>query len=253
MTCEEFEELSGAYVLNSVTVAERQVAEAHLATCVKCTHLLQELRGVVTLLPLSVPQVNPSPALKERILAALRQESMRTNRQTTRLGRRQRWSLRVLAAAAVFMFCLLGGMTAWNVSLHAQAASLQQQLTNVSSHRLSTVVTYTVKGTAGVKGATGQLFYFAQQNITVLIIYGLPQPQGVHVYQGWLLRLNGTNIIGVTSIGLLNVEHGSASLSFPGNVTGYDAAAISIEPGPTATISAPKGKVIALGSLKRSR
>ena len=63
MTCDEFEEISGAYALDAVTPAERQAAEAHLASCAKCTTLFQELRGVVSLLPLSVPQIKPSPAL----------------------------------------------------------------------------------------------------------------------------------------------------------------------------------------------
>ena len=73
MTCEEFEQLSGAYVLDAATPAEMREAEAHLATCARCTHLMQELRAVVTLLPLSVNQVNPSPALKERIFTVLQE------------------------------------------------------------------------------------------------------------------------------------------------------------------------------------
>src|SRR5258708_39447312 len=75
MTCEEFEELSGAYVLDAVTPAERKAAEAHLATCVKCTRLYQELRGVVSLLPLSAPQVNAPASLQKRIMSAIREES----------------------------------------------------------------------------------------------------------------------------------------------------------------------------------
>src|SRR5437868_3636667 len=197
MTCEEFEELSGAFALDAVTPAEREAAEAHLATCPKCTHLLEELHGAVTLLPLSVLQVNPSPALKERILAAIRQESTRSGRQPARLTTRQRWTPRILVAAAALMFCLLSGLTAWNISLYHQVTSLQQQVTNLSSHPTN-VATYAVKGTSKGKGATGQLLYYPQQNITVLIIHGLPQLPGVQVYQGWLLHLNGSNFTGAT-------------------------------------------------------
>ena len=74
MTCDEFEEISGAYALDAVTPAERQAAEAHLVSCAKCTTLLQELRGVVSLLPLTVPQIKPPPALEARILDAVRRE-----------------------------------------------------------------------------------------------------------------------------------------------------------------------------------
>ena len=248
MTCEEFEELSGALALDAVTPVERQAAEAHLATCARCTHLFKELRKVVTLLPLSVPQVNPSPALKERILAAIRQENRRIRGQPGGLSKRQRWTQRILVAAAVLMLCLFSGMTAWNISLNHQVTALQEQVTSLSAYP-GNATGYIVRGTSQDKGATGQLMYLPKQNITVLTVRGLPQLQGVHVYQGWLVHLKGTSFTGITSIGLLNVQNGSASLSFSGNVTGYDALIISMEPGPTATPTTPKGQVVALGSL----
>lgn len=263
MTCEEFEELSGAFALDAVTPAEHEEAEAHLATCARCTRLFQETRGVVSLLPLSVPQISPPPSLQEHVLSAIQEESRSvagqpTQRvasmqaQSSQRVRRPRWNTRVLVAAAVLMLCLPGGLTAWNISLNHQVAVLQQQLTQATTHPLmpSNVITYTVKGTNHTQGATGLLYYYPQQNVTVLVMYGLPQPQGVHVYQGWLLHTNGQSITGVTSIGLLNIMNGKASVSFSGNVSGYDAAAVSIELGPIATPRAPKGSVVALGSLK---
>ncbi len=263
MTCEEFEEISGAFALDAVTPAEREAAEAHLANCAKCTRLFQEMRGVVSLLPLSVPQVSPSPALQGRILSAIQNESRSTAGQSSQAvastqarspgqARLLRWNPRVLVAAAVFPLCLLGGSLIWNVSLNNQFATLQQQITRLTAHPTApaNVVSYTVNSTNPSQGATGQLYYYPKQNITVLVMDGLPQPQGVHVYQGWLLHMKGKNITGVTSIGLLNIMNGTASVSFSGNIGGYDAAAISMEPGPVATPNAPKGSVVALGSLK---
>lgn len=263
MNCDEFEEILGAYVLDAITPAEQQEVEAHLATCARCTQRLQELRGVVSLLPLSVPQIPPPAALEERILAAVRQESKGGLVQPARqqpqqpipmvrpMRRTQRWNPRVMVAAAVLMLCLLGGLTAWNVSLHGQVATLQQQLTSATHTPTPNGVTsYVVKGTSSSQNAAGQLVYFAEQNITVLIMHGLPQLQGLHVYQGWLLHLSGNNITGVTSVGLLNPLNGTATLSFSGNVTGYDAAAVSLEAGPTATPKAPKGSVVAMGTLQ---
>ena len=83
MTCGEFEELSGAYALDAVTPAERLAAEAHLATCARCTRLFQETRGVVSLLPLSVPQIPPPPSLQGRILSVIRDESNSITGQPT--------------------------------------------------------------------------------------------------------------------------------------------------------------------------
>jgi anti-sigma-K factor RskA len=252
MTCEEFEELSGAYVLDAVTPAERQTAEAHLATCQKCTSLLRELRQVVSLLSQTVPQIAPSPELKERILAAIREESQRTSRSMPQRPipltqvRRQRPSLRILIAAAVLIFALFSSLAAWNMSLQTQIVALQRQTT------ISNVASYPLQGSA--TGATGQLFYFAGQNITVLLIHGLPQLQGSHVYQGWLIHTkSGTLSSGIkdtTSIGLFNVKNGSASLSFEGNVSGYDATVISLEQGPFGTPKIPQGSIVAIGVLK---
>ena len=192
--------------------------------------------------------MTPSPALKERILAAIRQENRRIRGKPGGLSKRQRWTQRILVAVAVLMLCLFSGMTAWNISLNHQVTALQEQVTSLSAYP-GNATGYIVRGTSQDKGATGQLMYLSKQKITVLTVSGLPQLQGVHVYQGWLVHLKGTGFTGITSIGLLNVQNGSASLSFSGNVTGYDALIISMEPGPTATPTTPKGDVVALGTL----
>src|SRR5215469_1232780 len=253
MTCEEFEELAGAYALDAVTPSEHQIAQAHLATCDKCRGLLQELSEVVALLPLAVPQVEPPVSLGERIRAAHPYEStpLAQMSEQPRRTRRRRWIPQLLAVAAVCMFSLLSGIMAWNISLTHQVTSLQQELAHVSAHQPATSGTliYRVQGTTPAQGVSGELLYLPQQNLTVLTMSGLPRLQGLHVYQGWLLRLKGKEISTVTSVGLLNQVQGTASVSFLGNVTGYDAVAVSVEPGPMATLKAPKGKVVALGTL----
>jgi hypothetical protein len=72
MTCQEFEELSGAYALDAVTSEEREAARAHPPQCARCARQYQELRSVVALLALSVPQVDPPASLKKRIIMAIR-------------------------------------------------------------------------------------------------------------------------------------------------------------------------------------
>jgi anti-sigma-K factor RskA len=251
MTCEEFEQLSGAYALDAITPAERQAAEEHLADCAKCSHLAQELRAVVALLPLSIRQINPSPMLKERILASLPEKGTPAHLSPVPIGpaaRHRRRGVGIVIAAAL-MFSLLAGMTAWNISLNKQVSVLQEQLSQLTR---ALPISYQVKGTSIEVGVMGQLLYYPGQNITVLTVSGLPQPRGSHVYQGWLLQTKGKVVTSARSIGLLNTENGSASLSFQGNVTGYNATAISLEAGPSPTPDAPKGEVVAMGSLKRS-
>ena len=246
MNCEEFEELSGAYALNAVTPAELQEAQAHLAECPACTRRLQELRSVVEMLPLSVIQVEPPASLKERIMAAIAQEGRPSPQpqevpQRLRRPRRQEWGVRMLAVAAVLMLALFGGMTVWNVSLLNHASALQHQVSLLQSQRTAT---YAIAGVQSAQGATGQLIYLPQQHLTVLILRGLPQLKGTQVYQGWLIQGKQP-----TSIGLLSIQNGVATVDFPGDISGYQVAAVSMEKGPTPTLNAPAGPVVAAGML----
>ncbi len=247
MTCEEFEELSGAYALDAVTPAEREAAQAHLAGCAACTRRLQELRAVVDLLPYSVKQVNPPAALKDRLFEAIRKES--TSTQPVPINRSQHqkrsWSTQLLAVAAVLMLLLFGGMAVWNVSLRQQNSSLQQQNSSlekeVASLQHQVALAYGLHGS----GASGKLIYLPKQNITLLVIEGLPQLHGTEVYQGWLIHGKQP-----TSIGLLSMENGVASVIYPGTIAGYQVAAVSREPGPVASKNVPTGPVVAAGELK---
>jgi anti-sigma-K factor RskA len=268
MTCKEFEELSGALVLGAVTAEEREAARLHLRECKACARRYQELHSVVALLPLSVPQVEPSPSLEARVFAAIRQEANNSPRSTDPVPtitpvRRQRkkrnWVTGVFAIAAVLLLALLGGMSLQTYSLEQQLTSTNQRVTNIgqqltktkqqlaslSPHQLASIV-----GTPIVKDATGELFYLPQENITVLVVHGLPQLQGTHVYQGWLLFMQGKQITSIKSVGLLTLDGNTASVSFPGQVTSYNMAAVSREPGPAPSLNVPAGPVVATGSVR---
>jgi anti-sigma factor RsiW len=87
MTCTEFEELSGAYVLDAVTAEEREEADAHLTHCTNCTHVMQELRPVADLLPSALSQIEPPPELKERIFATIQGKVARTTQTIQSISR----------------------------------------------------------------------------------------------------------------------------------------------------------------------
>jgi anti-sigma-K factor RskA len=61
-------ELSGAYALDAVTPDEARTIEEHLAGCAACRAIVADMRGTVRVLPFSCEIVDPSPALKRRIL-----------------------------------------------------------------------------------------------------------------------------------------------------------------------------------------
>lgn len=258
MTCQEFEELSAAYALGAVTPEEYQAAREHLATCVKCTRLAQQLRSIVDLLPLSVTQVSPPAALRDRVLAAVQQEGrvvpIERGAQIRARRRKLSWSARLLAIAAIVLLLLTGTMTAWNISLAQHVTSLQQQNTQLGNQvaaangklQREVAQVYTMQGKGQDQAATGSLVYIPQKNITVLYLQGLPQLQGNQLYQGWLIHNNKT-----TSVGTLAIQqNGIASLTFSGNVSGYELAAVSKEPGPLPSKTVPAGPVVVTGALQ---
>lgn len=265
MTCDEFEEISGAYVLDAVTPAERQAAQAHLATCAKCAQLAQELGAIVSVLPLTTPQVSPSPELKEQVMQAIRTTQQPRRRLPVPLrpplrpaARRAGWgTTRLLAIAATLLFLAVAGMGGWNISLQIGNAQLSSQVSGlqhtsaaqagqISSLHREIAQVYSITGTLSTQTATtGSLLYLPQQNITVLVLHNLPSLQGTQIYQGWLVRSNIP-----VSIGVLSMQNGVASLVFPGAISGYDAVAVSQEPGPHPTARAPIGKIVAAASLQ---
>lgn len=260
MTCQEFEELSAAYALGALTPEEQQAARAHLATCPKCSRLAAQLRSVVDLLPLSVAQVSPPAALRDRVLAAAQQEGrvvpIERGAQIRARRRKPIWGSRLLAAAAIVLLMLTGALTAWNISLQEHANTLQQQHTRLGSQvaalrnannalQREVAQVYAMQGQRQAPAASGSLIYVPQKNITLLYLSGLPELQGSHLYQGWLIHNNIP-----TSIGTLAIQNGIASLTFAGNVTGYDRADVSLEPGPHASPGGPRGPVIVTGGLQ---
>ena len=247
MNCQELEELSGAYVLGAVTPEEHELVEEHIAECPHCAQLVQELQLSVNALSLSVPTVEPASALKERSWASIQPEAivmaqpMQRIRQMKSTPRRrmpwQRWSNQLLAVAALILLVLFSGMTAWNAILQQQVNSLTMSVSPIN---------YPIQSTNDRTGITGNLACFSKQQLCVLTVHGLPALEGTQVYQGWLLQ--GKRPM---SIGLLNVRNGVASVDFQGDVKDYNAAAVSVEPGPIASKDAPKGQIIAVGNVSR--
>lgn len=70
LTCDEVRDLAASFVLGALDADEADAVRAHLADCPDAHAEIGELGGVLPALAASVPQVEPSPALKARILAA---------------------------------------------------------------------------------------------------------------------------------------------------------------------------------------
>lgn len=236
MDCHQFEELAGAYALGATSASERRYAQAHLDTCPDCSKLARELQEVTDFLPLTAPQVEPSPDLHRRVMAAVEADAQALKRdwQVQRRPWWQIWQMRLaLAVIAVLLVCA-GSLAAWNINLQHQTAS----------H----IYTYGVQGTLQDTAASGKAIYIPDDQMNMIIMHNLPKLRGTQVYQGWLITQQTPQ-----SIGALRVVNGTAILGFPGDLQQYTAIAVSIEPGPQATSQAPTGPIVAEGKLQQGQ
>jgi anti-sigma factor RsiW len=71
----ECSESLGAYALGALPDLEGERVRRHLADCRQCRAELEGLRAAVDALPASVPQIDPPPALKSRLMEIVETEA----------------------------------------------------------------------------------------------------------------------------------------------------------------------------------
>ena len=70
LSCDDVRDLAGAFVLGALEPADEAAVRAHLATCADPHAEIAEAGSVLPVLDASLPELEPSPALKGRIMAA---------------------------------------------------------------------------------------------------------------------------------------------------------------------------------------
>jgi anti-sigma-K factor RskA len=115
-----FREQAALYALGALGDPERAEFEAHASGCAECAAELPALSAVAAVLPLTVPQFDPPPALRDRVLSE-------TGRRQARSTARSAFSVAPwLAAAASLVFAV--GLGIYSLSLRAQVNGLEGQL-----------------------------------------------------------------------------------------------------------------------------
>ena len=100
-----------AYALGALDPGEAEALEAHLGVCRACRDYLRALWPAVDALAASVPQVEPPPALRERLVATVRAEAERiaaAERERAEPARPRRTGWRGLIARPATAFVAVG-------------------------------------------------------------------------------------------------------------------------------------------------
>jgi anti-sigma-K factor RskA len=258
---------AGLYALGALAGDERDAFEAHLATCAECAAEVRALQGVVTALPYAVPQVDPPPALRSRVLAAVGAPAA-SSRSMTQMPARARarfvsagW---LSAAAALVVAVALG---AYAVSLRQRVGGLEGQLReavnrlDLTEQRLAeatraaeraqlrmAVLTspdlkqVNLKGQPPAPRAAGRAFW-SRSNGLLFAANALPPLPAGRTYQLWFLTPGAP-----VSAGLIKPDQNgriTAAFDTPPGTPDPTGVAVSIEP--EGGVPAPTGAIYLAG------
>ena len=240
MTCAEAEDLLGAYALDALPEMEMRRVEEHLRGCEEHRTAAADLRRTGALLPLVVDEAEPSPALRQRVIDAVKasattvtsasppQKPILALPRQRQGGRRWEQASRLAVAAGLILALGVGGLVGYQLG-HAN----QMQ------------VAYSFRGDpTAAPDAEARLVYFKDRNQAVVVASGLPQLTAGHVYELWLIK-NGVPV----DKGISSNSTGELAAQLSGDVTAFQQFAITIEPGEQ---SLPTTKPILVGNLSAS-
>ena len=286
MTHEELRGLSGGYALGVLDEPERRAFEQHLATCASCAAEIRDFTAVAAALALDVPQVEPPPSLRERVLRAATQPGPQpaviepiaehrplpgepagraARQQQRRPGRES--LLALLSAAAVVIAVALG---AYAISLQRRIAALEEQVRTAadraaqSQQQLVQLRAAADRSTqvrrilaaddlrrldlAGTKAAPAASgrAFWSQREGLVVAFANLPATDAGRVYQLWVIPPGGTPI----DAGLLELQPDGRALTLARAGTSQRVGTVAITLEPAGGSPVPTlSNMIAAGSL----
>jgi anti-sigma-K factor RskA len=214
-----------AHALGALPAGQAAELERHLGACDACRRELRWLRPAVELLPESIPQVDPPPALRERLMAEVRADASRAAvAQTERTRLRRGWGQALRPAVGLAAIALVAAGVA-GYAIRGNEGGTQ-----------------TIAGPVHRGKPTAKLAWTGDSG--TLQLSRLGQLPSSEVYEAWVQR--GERL--VPSSLFVPRADGTASAAIPRGLDGADAVLVTAEPRggslrPTSapTVSVPLG------------
>jgi len=260
--CSKLSDLAAAFVLGALEPSEMAGVRAHLSECPEAHPEFEELGSVLPVLLQSVEQVEPSAALRGRILDAARADrapgaaaatsgvGMATGVPMTapvrdfrsapsrldRLGLGSTRSRPIWAGvgiAAVLAVVVLG---AWDLQLQStnqELAAYQRGVAAVIDAASRPGAQLAVLAASAPSSPAAGIAAIRPDGTVAIAMRGLAPTSGSQVYEAWLVAGNAAPVpiggfqVGASGAGTLSVAQGAST---PGVVV-----ALTLEPGPGAT------------------
>lgn len=191
ISCEEFDELAGAYALGAAGGEEDRSMSEHLASCDQPHVESRDLIGAGAALAAGVEDVNPSPSLRDRLMTTVAETPQEHRREArpaiTPLAADAEpqgpwWRKQPLAMGiAAVALALAIGLGAWGLNLNAQLAEREDALRAVAS----------ADAAFAVAGSAGRGWVIESGDVAHFVADGLVEPPPGQIYELWLLDADG--------------------------------------------------------------
>jgi anti-sigma-K factor RskA len=224
------DELGAAYALGALEPDEARAVRDHLATCTQPHAELRSLLGADLVLAMSLQAIEPSPALRERVMASIErtvQERTPVVRPTAGAEppRRGGWldwlSPRLARPVAVAAVAALLAVGAWGVTLQSQLAERDRALRAVADAIADGETAFRVEGTAG-RGYVVE----TPGSGAALVVADLAALPADRIYELWLLDAAGTPV----AVGTFRPADGDvAVVELERDLAGFSIFAVTVE------------------------
>ncbi|MBI5667297.1 MAG: anti-sigma factor [Chloroflexi bacterium] len=242
--CDSVELLIPDYAFGLTTPEETRLVETNLAACPEAVAQLADYRQLQDEMRLSVPQIEPSPDLEARLMAAIAPAApAQTPRRVQPLAWLAAAAIVALALTNIYWLVRVNDLTARQAELAAQLQSQNETAFVLTSTNHLRWVRLPPEQEGG--DATAFLMWNAESEIGLMYARGFPQPSPGRTYQLWLTQGDQRVSAGTFTVN----EEGIGALLFHVTepIDEYTWARITEEP---ATGSdQPEGTVIVHGEL----
>jgi anti-sigma-K factor RskA len=214
-------ELTAAYALDALDADERSAYEAHLATCASCQHELESFWRTTEALAVAASGPQPSPALRERILADVRAEPASNVIPFESRRRRLTPVLGAVAAVAAVVALVIG---LWAADLSSQLDESQSALDRLRAN--AAVIADPDSRSVPLQAGSGRLVVGPDGKAVLLLKHLGPAPAG-KTYETWVVP--GGNLDQAQPAGLFPGGEGAEIVGVDGAVNDGDVVAVTVE------------------------
>lgn len=215
LTCDDVRDMAGSFVLGALPAVEAAAVRVHLAFCADAHREIAELGSVLPVLDVSVVQVEPSEALKGRILAAAKAEPgpipavapipfPTADQQAERVAAKPKpgtstlgWVMRIAAVVAIVT------LAGWNLLLQSQLTDAQRYEQDVAAVVQAAQQPGAVAAILSPDGGTGSgIAAITETGDVTLAMHDLAPTSGDQVYEAWVIGSDGVPLpVGAFQVG----------------------------------------------------